>query len=52
MREALHQASSDAVIRRQYDTRLMPLIFGAVRPSFEEAYAAFRHHAEVLILTL
>lgn len=52
MQGALHQASSDAVIRGQYDARLMPLIFGTVRPSFDEAYAVFRRHAEALIQTL
>lgn len=49
---ALEQAGSDVVIRGQYDTRLMPLIFGAVRPSFDEAYVVFRQHAEALIRTL
>jgi hypothetical protein len=52
MQKALHQARSDAVIRGQYDTRLMPLIFGSVRPSFDEAYAVFRRHAEALIQAL
>ena len=52
MQDALHQASLDVEIRSQYDARLMPLIFGAVRPSFDEAYAVFRQHAEALIRTL
>jgi predicted nucleotidyltransferase component of viral defense system len=52
MLRALHQASLDSVIRSQYDARLMPLIFGSVRPSFDEAYAVFRSHAEALIHTL
>lgn len=52
MQGALHQVSSDAVIRGQYDARLMPLIFGSVRPSFDEAYAVFRRHAEALIQML
>ncbi|MNG35998.1 hypothetical protein D3C84_1228920 [compost metagenome] len=52
MRSALHQASSDALIRSQYDAKLMPLIFGNVRPSFDEAYVVFRLHAEALIRTL
>ncbi|SDB45907.1 Nucleotidyl transferase AbiEii toxin, Type IV TA system [Pseudomonas sp. NFACC23-1] len=52
MRSALHQASSDAQIRSQYDARLMPLIFGDVRPSFDEAYVVFRQHAEALIRAL
>lgn len=52
MQSALHQASSDAQIRRQYDAKLMPLIFGDVRPSFDEAYVVFRQHAEALMRTL
>lgn len=52
LREALQQAGSDAVIRRQYESKLMPLIFGAVRPSFDEAYVVFRQHAEALIRML
>ncbi|MBT2338694.1 MULTISPECIES: nucleotidyl transferase AbiEii/AbiGii toxin family protein [Pseudomonas] len=52
MREALRQVGSDAEIRGQYNAKLMPLIFGAVRPSFDEAYAVFRLHAEALIKTL
>ncbi|MFW9270470.1 nucleotidyl transferase AbiEii/AbiGii toxin family protein [Pseudomonas sp. NR3] len=52
MQRALDQTSSDAAIRGQYDARLMPLIFGSVRPSFDEAFTVFREHAEALIRTL
>lgn len=52
MQGALDQINSDALIRGQYETRLMPLIFGSVRPSFDEAFAVFREHAEALIRTL
>ncbi|WP_434673922.1 nucleotidyl transferase AbiEii/AbiGii toxin family protein [Pseudomonas sp. R1-15] len=52
MQGALNQINSDAVIRGQYDARLIPLIFGSVRPSFDEAFAVFREHAAALIRTL
>ncbi|MCL6701050.1 nucleotidyl transferase AbiEii/AbiGii toxin family protein [Pseudomonas sp. T1.Ur] len=52
MQRALDQTSSDAAIRGQYNARLMPLIFGSVRPSFDEAFTVFRKHAEALIRTL
>jgi len=49
---ALDQIAWDDRVRGQYDTRLMPLIFGSVRPGFDEVYAAFRRYAERLICTL
>jgi len=52
MQCALNQIASDDIVRGQYDSRLMPLIFGSVRPGFDEVYAAFRRYAERLIYTL
>lgn len=49
---ALEQAGQDTDIRTQYAEKLKPLIFGAVRPNFDEAYAVFRQHAEALIRQL
>lgn len=49
---ALDQAAQDVTIRRQYAEKLMPLIFGTVRPDFDKAYEVFRQHAQALISTL
>ncbi|HBP6460497.1 TPA: nucleotidyl transferase AbiEii/AbiGii toxin family protein [Pseudomonas aeruginosa] len=46
---ALGQAEKDPAIREDYDARLLPLVFGSVRPGFDEAYGVFRQQAEFLI---
>lgn len=49
---ALVQAEQDPAIRQEYERHLIPLIFGSIRPSFDEAYGEFRKQAEFLIDTL
>lgn len=49
---ALVQAEQDPAIRQEYEKHLIPLIFGSIRPSFDEAYGVFRQQAEFLIGTL
>tara|TARA_R110000796_G_scaffold252639_1_gene389703 strand:+ start:15685 stop:16647 length:963 start_codon:yes stop_codon:yes gene_type:complete len=49
---ALVQAEQDSAIRQEYERHLIPLIFGSIRPSFDEAYGEFRKQAEFLIDTL
>lgn len=49
---ALQQASDDAGIREDYESHLLPLVFGRVKPEFDEAYRVFRQQAEVLIASL
>lgn len=41
LRGALRAASTDAQTRREYDTVLLPLVYGWTRPSFEEAWDSF-----------
>ena len=47
--EALVQAEVDVTIHREYELRLLPLIFGSVRPTFPVAYATFRYCSETLL---
>ena len=46
---ALEQAERDPAIREDYEARLLPLVFGSVRPGFDEAYGVFRQQAEFLL---
>lgn len=52
LQSALVQAEQDSAIRQEYEKHLIPLVFGSVRPSFDEAYTVFRQQAEYLIGTL
>jgi predicted nucleotidyltransferase component of viral defense system len=49
---ALASAEIDTQIQREYQTRLLPLIYGANRPSFSVAFLTFKQSAELLIETL
>lgn len=49
---ALVEAGEDPAIREDYERRLIPLVFGSVRPGFDEVYSVFRQQAEFLIVTL
>lgn len=52
LQTALAQAEHDPAIRQEYERHLIPLVFGSVCPSFDEAYGVFRQQAEFLIGTL
>lgn len=52
LQSALAQAEQDPAIRQDYEMHLIPLVFGSVRPSFDEAYGVFRQQAEYLVGTL
>ena len=52
LQTALAQAEHDPAIRQEYERHLIPLVFGSVRPRFDEAYGVFRQQAEFLIGTL
>lgn len=49
---ALYAAEFEEQTINEYQTRLLPLIYGAVRPNFSEAFAEFKKCSEILIGTL
>lgn len=50
--QALADAESDSKLVDEYQRYLLPLIFGATRPSHEEAFAVFKECAEVLLASV
>lgn len=50
--EALHSAESDAQTINEYQTKLLPLVYGAVKPAFAEAFKAFKATSQSLLSTL
>lgn len=52
MTAALTVAETEAQTHREYQDVLMPLIYGTFRPTFEEAFGAFRTTASTLLATL
>ena len=50
--QALTEAEHDRQTRGEYATRLLPLIYGSARPTFDEAFAVFKAVAAKLISTL
>ncbi|SFT82903.1 nucleotidyl transferase AbiEii/AbiGii toxin family protein [Paraburkholderia aspalathi] len=52
MAQALTVAETEAQTRSEYDVRLQPLIYGSIRPNFDEAFAVFKATAEKLLATL
>ncbi|QIE22994.1 hypothetical protein SBC2_10070 [Caballeronia sp. SBC2] len=49
---ALSAAETEAKTLQEYYARLLPLIYGNVKPAFEEAFAAFKTCALALLETL
>lgn len=49
---ALSRAEFDEQTINEYETRLLPLIHGVVRPNFSDAFAVFKRSSEALICTL
>lgn len=47
--QALIAIETDRQTQTEYETRLLPLIYGEIRPSFEEAFVVFRRCALRLI---
>lgn len=52
LQSALKAAGQDSTIDAQYEGKLMPLVFGAQKPSFAVAYATFHVVAMRLLSTL
>jgi len=52
LQSALKAAGQDSTIAAQYEGKLLPLVFGAQRPSFGVAYATFNNVAAKLISVL
>lgn len=52
MLSALEKAATDSSIQREYKSKLIPLVFGKVKPNFDEAYSIFRQSALKLIKML
>jgi len=48
----LADAESDSKLVDEYQRYLLPLIFGATRPSYEEAFAVFKECAKVLLASI
>ncbi len=49
LRRALVQAKADEQTRNEYALNLLPLIYGDVKPPFDEAFASFEYVAETLL---
>jgi len=47
--QALADAESDSKLVDEYQRYLLPLIFGATRPSYEDAFAVFKECAKALL---
>lgn len=52
LQSALAAAGQDSMIVAQYENKLLPLVFGAQKPSFGVAYATFNNVAAKLISVL
>ena len=52
MAATLATAETEEQTKREYDQVLLPLIYGATRPSFTEAFAVFKSAASKLLATL
>ena len=50
--QALADAESDPEIVDEYQRYLLPLIFGATRPSYEEAFSVFKECAKALLASV
>ena len=50
--KALETAETDAQTIKEYQTRLIPLIYGDIKPGFTEAFAVFKSSSQALIATL
>jgi hypothetical protein len=49
---ALALAEMEPQTKAEYRTRLLPLIYGNIKPSFSDAFAVFKTSSEALIATL
>ncbi|MDI7046618.1 hypothetical protein QMN58_24220, partial [Escherichia coli] len=52
MTAALATAETEAQTKREYEQVLLPLVYGAMRPTFGEAFAVFKSTASKLLATL
>ncbi len=52
LRSTLEQARTNGILRKQYDQKVLPLIYGGERTAFETAFTAFEGMANQLIATL
>lgn len=50
--QTLILVETDKQTQTEYETRLLPLIYGELRPNFEEAFAVFKYCALRLIQIL
>lgn len=49
LQEALQRASSDAGLQQDFQQRLLPLLYGDYKPSYQECFAVFRQVADQLL---
>jgi hypothetical protein len=52
MLEALKAAETNDQIAREYQTKLIPLIYGTKKPNFTDAFKVFKRSAQQLIASL
>lgn len=52
MTEALYLAETEIQTRIEFQSKLQPLIYGSVRPDFEEAFKIFKATAQQLLASL